>query len=39
VSLIFTEVNEAIIKVMGPMFMPEPTTNIWEESARGFYNK
>jgi len=24
---------------MGPMFMPEPTKNIWEESARGFYEK
>lgn len=24
---------------MGPMFLPEPTTEIWEKSARGFYEK
>lgn len=39
VSKIVTEVSEAIIKIMGPMFMPEPTMQIWEESARGFYEK
>jgi len=39
VSKIIVEVCEAIIKIMGPMFMPEPTTAIWEASARGFYEK
>jgi len=30
VSKIFVEVSEAIIKIMGPMFLPEPTTAIWK---------
>lgn len=39
VSKIIIEVSEAINKIMGPMFLPEPTTSIWNESAKGFYEK
>lgn len=39
VSKIVVEVSEAIIKIMGPMFLPEPTTAIWKESSSGFYEK
>lgn len=39
VSKIVVEVSEAIIKIMGPMFLPEPTTSIWKESSSGFYEK
>ncbi|KAF0701375.1 DDE Tnp4 domain-containing protein, partial [Aphis craccivora] len=39
VSKIVVEVSEAIIKILGPMFLPEPTTAVWKESAKGFYEK
>lgn len=36
---IVIEVCDAIIKIMAPMFLPEPTTEIWEKSAKGFYDE
>lgn len=39
VNKIVVEVCEAIIKIVYQMFFPEPTTEIWEKSARCFYEK
>lgn len=39
VSRIVTDVCEAIWKRLQPVYLPEPTQDIWEENIKGFYEK
>lgn len=38
VSQIVTEVCEAVCRKLGDIYLPEPTTEIWKQSAQGFKN-